>query len=74
MKIQYTNSQGVSVTGMTENPLTTYAVQAYGSALNTDARRGKWHSPREFAEAIREVWDCKEPRTAAVVEHLESLK
>lgn len=75
MRVRYTNAHGIAVAAMPKNdPLTLHAVESYGYTLNTDARRNRWHSPREFAEAIREVMDCEdEPRNAAVVNHLDAL-
>lgn len=75
MKIRYTHAHGVSVTGLPKgDPLALHAAEAYGYTLNTDARRGRWHSPREFAQAIRETVDCEEnPQNAAIATHLEAL-
>ena len=74
MKIRYTHAHGTSVTSLPKNdPLARHAAEAYGYVLNTDAHRNRWHTAREFADAIREVFDCDEPRNAAIVSHLSAM-
>lgn len=74
MKITYSHSQGVTAELPAGDELARHAADAYGHTLNTPERRNRTHTAREFAQAIREVYDMAEPRNAAIVEHLESLE
>jgi hypothetical protein len=74
MKITYTHSAGVTAELPAGDELARHATEAYGHTLNTPERVNHPHGARDFAQAIREVYDMAEPRNAAIVEHLESLE
>jgi hypothetical protein len=74
MKIRYTHSAGVTAELPAGDELARHAADAYGHTLNTPERCNRPHGARDFAQAIREVYDMAEPRNAAIVAHLESLE
>lgn len=74
MKIRYTHENGIEATTPAGDTLASFAAQVYGHCLNTDKRRAKWHTAKTFARAIADIYSINEPRTAAVIAHLESLE
>lgn len=74
MKIAYSHSQGITAELPAGDELARHAADAYGHALNTPERCNHPHTAREFAQAIREVYDMSQPCNAAIVDHLESLE
>jgi wyosine [tRNA(Phe)-imidazoG37] synthetase (radical SAM superfamily) len=74
MEITYTHTHGIIASLPAGDELARHAADAYGHTLNTPERCNRPHGARDFAQAIREIYDMAEPRNAAIVEHLESLE
>jgi hypothetical protein len=74
MKITYTHSAGVTAELPAGDELARHAAEVYGHTLNTPERVNRPHGARDFAQAIRDVYDMAEPHNAVIVAHLENME